>query len=250
MLIKKSTLVTAANPNTYQAFEAIFQNDIRSRLHAAAPAAMVNNSGAAAGGPIVAPPALVQTAQNGANLAQFASFNTAIATVDDAIAVLASWLKTYFYTPYAAGNVTLNATGVITAAGTVPAVTVAVTAVDGTAGDAALRSEVQAALTGANNNLATVIRMYNNIAVALGFATIADNSGGAGDPNLTLYNQSLAVTAVAAANVATSDLAPAAGVDTALTDLADNISYVTAQINASIFNAAALAVTNPLVLLP
>lgn len=103
-------------------------------------------------------------------------------------------------------------------------------------GEAVLRSEFNSAISRARNNLSTVVTAYNDIALAVGKASLIDATSGTSSQAKALSSKVAVATAVAASDVATSDLATKAAADAALTALANNIATIASKINSSIFN--------------
>lgn len=351
------------------------QNAARRILQALSPTAITNNSGGSTAGPV----SLIPTGPRfiyggGANYAPRAGFNTAIATVDNAIATLATYLNSNVFTPLAApDSLTLNSTGTVTA-NTVAAITQTLTGTDGAAdpatgtwsdtagqpvnGDtvtvggktytfqsaltnadgnvaiganttvtaanlvaavtlgagsgtayaaamtlnanvtavvdgttatqvdfsakvggpsgnsialsktgtgggavsgatltggiqdtAMLRSEMNAAISAARNNFATLLKAYNTSASFVNAPSILDASGGTADQitasgsdtsGLVLVAQPTATTTVTSATVAATDAAALTDANNALSALAADISYIAAQIGSSLLSNGVL----------
>lgn len=116
---------------------------------------------------------------------------------------------------------------------------------------AMMRSDMNAAIVSARNNLATLVKAYNQAATFINSPTIMDNTGGVAnaDPTLTIpgflmVNQVTATNTVLTANTSATDCAALSDANNALTVLANDISYVAAQIGSSLLYATNLAVAN------
>lgn len=246
MKFSLSTLKMVLHPSIRPLIERLAQQGARAAL--TVPTAIIDSSTGVAAATVVAVPlpGKFTHVDGQSDLAQLASFNTAAITINNGIAVLAEHLSVN-------GNVKLNipaitgGDGVIAVSGTVPAATKTVTGVDGATATALGRLEAGSALSALRNNLATVVRAYNALAVAIGVDTLTDNSGG--KPTLTDYtlvNRVVAATGVAAAG----DAASKAAVDAALTALANDIATVAAKINTSLFVAGTINNRNLVTLVP
>jgi hypothetical protein len=238
----------AVSPNLLGFFKAAAYNSVRAAITADTPAAMTDNSTGNNAASVAVPLINTRAVPAGANLASRPAFNAAIVTAHNAIAVLVDTLND-FYTALGIDTELGAHDGVVAVAGTVPAVTKAITGVDGTAGNGMLRSEANAALSLQRNNLATTIKAYNRIATAMGAATIPNNTGGKADANLTFGAAVAADTAVAAGAVATSDLAAKADADASMTALANDIAHVTNNVN-TVLRAAGSLVPEPIIIEP
>lgn len=118
-------------------------------------------------------------------------------------------------------------------------------------GNAMKRSEAMTALGRMTDNLATVIKAYNTMAVALGVATLADTSGGKADPSYKLYDKLTATTSVdGSALTAVSDVAGDTVVDAALNALANNVATVAAKITNVLHATATKTTPVPVILTP
>lgn len=248
MKISKSTLQSAFEPTVANALIALFQNATRAVLGAETIGAITDNSTGVAAGTLAAVPVVPTKGEgDGSNLAPRAAFNTAIGKVDNAINVLAKYLNDEVLTPLSMPTITLNG-GTVAVPGTVPALDKALTATDGSTNTAMLRSEAFAQLSIARNNLATVVKAYNMIATAIGGTTLADNTGGKADSELELVTQGTAATAVATADVATTDCALDTEVDASLTALANNIATLAAKIGTSLLASGNISARVPVLI--
>jgi hypothetical protein len=124
-----------SQPNVTDLVEAVVllsQNAARRVLGALSPTGITNNTGAATGGPIVAVPVGSPVTLSGLNLAPRAAFNTSLASINNGIATLASYLNTNVFTALASSDSIALNDGTVTA-NTVPAITTALTGIDGAA---------------------------------------------------------------------------------------------------------------------
>lgn len=250
MRISRSVLKISTDPKLIDFVEAVARNNARSILSSANLAALTDSSTGTAGSTFT-PVLTVDTkvVLSGTNLSPRDGFNTAIGVTDNAIAVLATYFNVAF-TALGIPLITLGTGNVVTPA-TIPAQTKTIAGVDGTAGNGMLRFDANAALVRARNNFSTLIRAYNTVAVALGVATIADNTGGSVPGALMVVGAKLtAGTAISAGAVATSDLASKAGIDAALTALANNIATLAAKTSNPLFLAGTLTARIPHILVP
>lgn len=246
MKVSRSTTLTAVSPVIRPALEALIQNNARSRLSAVT--AMTDSSTG------VVAPALVSiptpgrfTHTGGATIASRTAFNTAIGKVDEAINVLAKHLSDNGMTKAELGAFILNASGAITTAGTIPALDKTVTGTDGAANAGLKRTDAAASISALRNNLSTVVRAYNALAVALGVSTVQDATGGKASLNsFALVNE-----VVASAGVGPSgDPASKADVDVVLTAFATDIATLASKINTILFAAATINGRVPVTLVP
>lgn len=376
--IKLSKAKLWSNENLTDALAAIVllaQNDARATLSALSPTSLTNDTGASDAGPVAAvPTGLPFQYGGGATYAPRAGFNTAIGTVDNALATLATYLNTNVFTPLSspdsiivdAGTVTANtlaaittsltgtdgaadkATGSITLSTAEPAdgdtITIgtktytfqtSLTNVDGniliggsltaaatnlfnainntgggtpgtdyaaamttntsasatnpsagvvdltaktggTAGNsitlsrtfttganctlsafaggaqdtAMLRSDMNAAVVGARNNFATILKAYNEGASYVSAPSIMDASGGVADTNLSMYNQATATNVVTSTVVASTDAASLSDAQNALAALAADISFVADSVNGSLLSVGVLTLKNNVLIVP
>jgi hypothetical protein len=236
------------NPNLLGMIQVLARNSVRQAVDAADVAAIVDNSGGNNAAAVAVPTINTRAVPAGANLASRAGFNAAIGTIDAGIGELVDKLAA-FYTAVGGTAPTLGDHPAAAGNGTIEAITTGGAAVDGTAGDALLRLDANAAISRQRNNLATAVKAYNVVATALGVATIPNNSGGKANQDLTFNASVTATTAVAAGAVATSDLASAADATASLTALRNNIAYVANKIN-TVLNAAGSFAIEPIILEP
>lgn len=133
MKVSKNALRVATHPHLFALVVGLIVNDAKEKIAAAAAPGITDNStGTVAGATVAVNTANLFTYAGGATLSPRAAFNTAIAKVDNAIAVLATYLNAEGQTPLSLTPITLNATGVVAAAGTVPALDKALSGTDGT----------------------------------------------------------------------------------------------------------------------
>lgn len=236
MKVSLAALKTTLDPHIRSVVVALLNNDARRNI-GPEPTDMVDNSTGTAGASLVAIPTadkFVYT--SGSTLAPRAAFNTAIGKIDDAIAVIGTYLSVQTV-KLGLGAITLNATGAVAVAGTVPAQDKSLTATDGSSNTALLRSQANASITVHRNNLATLVRAYNQIATAIGVDTLLDATGG--KPTLTSLVLSDEVTATTAAGN-TADVVSDAAIDAILLAFANNIATLVAKINGTLFPASAI----------
>lgn len=247
MNVSLAKLNVAVDPNLLPFVKAVCQNNARSLL---ATATLTDNSTGVAGSNLSAVPTQSsKVAASGANLSHRTNFNTAISGIHDALTVLATYINTNLLAKLGVTQITLNG-GNVAVAGTIPAITKALAAVDGSAGNGMLRSEANAAVLRARNNLATIVKAYNIAATAVGAPTLSDATGGSASDTLSLGALVQSNTAVAAGAVATSDLASDASVDSSLNALANNVATIAAKITANVLNNTVLSAKVPVVLIP
>lgn len=128
------------------------------------------------------------------NVAPKAGWDAALILFSNANAVLAAYINQYLSKIH--GSPTLSVTdGTVATAGTVPALSGALTGVDGAGNDAleffSARSSSQAVV----NGLATLIKGYNIAASAANGNTLPDFTGGYADPHLAIPVTSTATAA-------------------------------------------------------
>lgn len=237
------------NPNILGFIKAVALNSQRAALDAANVPAITNNSGGTVTNSVAVPTVDVRAVPAGANLQNRTAFNTAITEIHDGIANLRDTLNLAFTALGLSGELG-DHDGAAGVANTVAAISVGGAAVDGSAGNALLRSEANAAISRQRNNLATLIKAYNTLATSMGMATIPNNSGGKANGDLTFNAIVTANTAVAAGNVATSDLASSAAAAASLTALRNNVAHVANKINTVLNDATLLAAREPILLVP
>lgn len=247
MRISLAKVRAAIDPNLMDFVIAVARNNARSLL---ANAALTDSSTGTAGSVLV--PVLTQEVKvvpSGANLASRADFNTAMTSFNNAMAVLSAFFNTNVFArtdlPQLSG-----ATGTVATPGTIPALTKSVTGVDGSAGGAMLRVEMNAALTRARNNLSHMVKAYNIAATAVGVPTLPDNTVGKASYTMTVYPPVSAGTAVAAGSVGSSDLASKVGTDAGLLALANNVAYLADRVNNALLANATLSARIPAILMP
>lgn len=248
MRISNASLQVAVDPNIQDLLKAVCRNNARTLC--ASPAALTDSSTGVAGSALA--PVLTQdvkVAASGANLAPRAAFNTAIGVVNNAIAVLATFYNTNVFakigTPLLSGF-----TGTVVTPGTIPAMTKVLTATDGSSDAAMLRSEANAAIVRARNNLSTLVKAYNIAATALGAATLNDLTGGSSDAALVINAAVTAASTVLTASVAAGDQATDAAVDAALTALANNVAFLAAKTTNPLLHADVISAVVPVILVP
>lgn len=250
MFVRLSALRMAVDPNMFDIIVALSVNSARAAVDALDITAITDNSTGVGGSAIVAVNTQdAKVAQSGANLGSRTAFNTAIGKVNNALSVLASYLSGNGWE--AIGQTALAGyDGAIAVAGTVPALDKVVAGVDGSAGNSMLRVEFNSAISRARNNLATLVRVYNSLAVSLGVATLVDGSGGAASGTNAFLGNLTAPTAVGAGAVATSDLATKAAADAALTALANNIATLSDKIDAVLLHATTTGTKKAIIVVP
>jgi hypothetical protein len=239
-LSRAALLAASPDRNVARVIEALVANSNRALLQAASIAALTDSSTGTPGASLVAvvtPP--TKGIASGSNLAPRAAFNTAIGVVNNAITVLAKYLNDNVHTPLAEVAITLG-NGTVATPGTIPTMTKALTATDGSSSSGMLRSEAVAQLTIARNNLATVVAAYNRIASTTGQAYLTDATGGKADTvTFKLSNQGTATTVVA--STAGQDLALDTEVDAALLQLANNVATVASKLSTSLLASGSLS---------
>lgn len=249
MIIKQSTLAMVRDPDLGAFIKAVAINTSRTLVRALTIVAITDNSTGTAAGTLDAVPTQdVKTAQSGSNLASRPAFNTAIGKINDATATLAAYLVANGWTALGLPTPT-GYPGTVTA-GTVAACDKSVAGVDGTGGNAMLRSEFNSAVVRMRNNQASVLRMYNTLSMALGDPTVPNSTSGS--PGVA-YNALAAVTAptaVAAGAVASSDLAAKTYADEALVELVDNVASLAAKINTILLATGVTGTPVPILLVP
>lgn len=254
MKMSLTALRLVVDSNIRGFMEATARNNSRAVLQAATKDTITDSST----GTVVAslPVIATQNAKvtpSGANLASRAGYNAAIVKVNNAIAVLRDMALRNGFTPLGyvsptGASMLLGGDGTVATQGTVPALDKTVTGVDGSGGDAMLRTEFNASVTRARNNLATILRAYNALATSVGVSTVKSSTGGNADQNLTLSNNLLANTAVAAGAIATGDFASKAAADAALLALANTIATTADKFKNSLLSTATLSARVPIIL--
>jgi len=149
---------------------AMAQTQMRIALDGETIAALTDSSTGTAGATVVNIPRFEKFshADGASDLTPTAGFNTAIGKVDDAVAVLATYLNTNVFTPLGLDTLTVNGTGTVDTAGTVPALDLTLTGTEAATALAASRNEVNGALQVSANNIATLMRGVNIVANAIG----------------------------------------------------------------------------------
>ena len=245
---KRTMMMGSIQPNLVPIVEALARNQTRTTLGGAALGGITDNSGGVAGAVLVAVPTITASAvPAGANLAQRASFNTAMDAVAVGIATLSDYLRVA-YTSLGIADELGDHPEVPAVAGTIAAIPAAVTGVDGTAGDAMLRAEANSVISRQRNNLSTLARAYNALATAVGVDTLPNETGGNAATDGSFSTTLTADTAVAAGDVATSDLASAADATASLVALRNNIATLADSIDTVLF--ADLDAREPIILTP
>lgn len=237
MKLRKSALNVAVSPVISRALLALSRGSVRQTLDAAGDiTAAVDNSGGVDQGyelPAVELQ-LEKGVADGANLVARDEFNTSIGQVNDALSVLAEHLNDNGLDVVGA-DVIGEGDGTITLSGTVAAIDDVMTASDGAADAAMLRTEMNAALVRARNNVAVVAAAYNTLAYAIGTQELVDGSKGSVGTATGMQNKVTADTAVTTANLGTTDVALKSYADAALGALADCVATLAAKINSDIF---------------
>lgn len=164
----------------------------------------------------------------GSDLAPKAGFDTALGKIANAAASVAANLNTY-RAALGLPIITRN-DGAVTAA--VAAFDKTLSGVDGSGTDAVEALSGQTQIKYAMDNLATLIYAANEVLEALGYRTIADNSGGSVIDGLTLYDQDATGTGVA--GTATAKSLSDTAVDTWLTAMANNYATLLYFLNFAI----------------
>lgn len=204
----------------------IIQNSARTAIDAAAAAAITDNSGGATTGPqVLVPTQDTVFVSAGADIALKTSFDTAVGTVNDAIAVLADSLSDIIDVLAIDGAATPYITqgdGTIAVADTIAAVTVTVTGDAGATAVVVSRANGNLAISNMRNNLATINAAFNQLAASVGEAAIVPNGGGSPDPGFVLANN--VDGGVAVDN--TADVLSKAAADAALNAMQDNIAHI------------------------
>ena len=229
MKVSKTQLRMGLSPLAYTVLRTLMANN--ARVIVGAVAAMVDNStGAVQAGGVLQPVNLPSRGAGG-GLALRADFNTAATAADNAISVLAAWLNVKGITPLQFEDMKPNTTGVITTAGTVPAMTKAVGATDGTGSVAVSLTDALATLSALRNNLSTVLRAYNALATAFGLATVKDSTNGKAAANLDLVDVPKSAAGVSGTAVAAS----ASDCSAAFLAMANDVATLASLTNVSLF---------------
>lgn len=219
--------------NVSRALTALAQEAARSRVAAAAPAALIDSSTGTANSAnaLVSVGTPVQAMKDGVTEhAPKAAFDTAVGKVDNANAELATKVNALIaLIGGGTANVADVATNAAAATGTIAALDLAL---------AGAATNVVAAATGTQqivilrNNQASIASAINWCRVAMGLAPITDNSGGMFEKSQTTAWPSQDVAATAAAVTANGAMTLTdASVDAALDALADNVASMASALN-------------------
>ena len=242
MQVSRSHLMQMQNKPVRDILEGLMRQAARKTL---TNVTVIDNSTGTAGSSTVAVNTPSKfTYVSGTTLAPRAGFNTAVSAANDAVAVLAGVLTNDVLTKLGLTTVT-GGNGNVAVARTVPAIGHALAGSDGSGSTALLRSEASAIITTARNNLATVIRAYNVAAIAIGVATLADNTGGK-TTSLALSNYVPAATATGNSG----DVVSVADANAVLNALANDVAFVASKINTSLLASATLNAIIAPVLVP
>jgi hypothetical protein len=212
-----------------KALEEILQNQARTAWVRLAQGAFTDNStGSSAGGVTIAL-AVPATAYDGSSTgaAPAAAFNTAMDAFQNACAVVAEHFNDVME-KLGLTTLTDSTAGTVAVEGTIPAQTKALTT---TSGATAIDFTTGAArMSTARNNIATLIRAFNQIASAVVHTTLTDSTGGSPSTTLTLSTiaDATAGTGTPAGATSISD----AAMDVFLTALADNVAVLASKFNA------------------
>jgi hypothetical protein len=209
------------------AIAALAQESARARVAASAPTALTDSSTGTAGAALVAVPLGADAVHDGGSHVPKAGFDTTMGLVEDAHEELLA--KTNELIVLIAGSTYPT---VAASAGAAADNTIAeIAALTGATNNLVPRADANAQIVIARNNQASIAGAVNVCAVALGLATLPDNSGGAFSKTATefgIVDAAATGTALATAGDATITLASA---NAALTALKNNISTLAETIN-------------------
>lgn len=214
--------------NLMKAIEVVLTNQHRTAISGATLLSLVDNStGVDTAGAVPAIGTFEPFVHaSGSDLAQKAAFDTAIGKTNNAVAVLKGIVNQMLTTldlsvAISGGN------GTVATAGTVPAQDKSVTGVDGASTTALERLSANQQMVVARNNIATIIKALNYVAINVGYVTLADNSGGNASPTYALTNPASTASGVDASGATCAK----AAVDIALDNMADGIATIMAYID-------------------
>lgn len=223
-----------------KALRGLAQDNARNRIEVASLTDVTDSTGGTAGTTTVAvttPSAFTVTATDASPKA---GFDTATGKLANCAAEFADFLNPILATLGLEQIVQGN--GTVGSAGTLAALDLTLTAVDGSGSTALEAVSAAAQIVIARNNQATILRKINEICTAVGDNTLANNTGGTPDKT-TFTLDDRAATSAGVDGTALSTLSDTA-VDAALTALGNNYATMAAHINTTLFQAGLADLTD------